>query len=291
MITTTAWKLRDWRCLHGKGASHIRSIVASWNALLNCENTTEQLCTKFLRENAGLFLAKPPDTPIVLSEVFLGSDYKIDFVRATEGFSAGTAYELIEFECPNSPMYNQNGKTSARLSNAIDQVLEWRRWITEHRSQARKIFPSKRWDCGVEPTFTYTIVIGRRTESQQVQNKIWSRMHAGNIQIVSYDRITSWMESRIFFDNFICSLAAQTQRFQDNKALLNQAACPYTRSMSQAEWKNLNPIARSQFSDHLIDAFLSTVDHLSLVNHKRLQEFDLFNEQTFSPTVDNNTSP
>lgn len=268
------WQIRDWLALRSFAKPLIDGFITEWNDLISNPQTRELECLDFVRENAGLLLFKPPETTIVLSEVALGSDHVIDFVRVTEGFSEGTKYELIEFESPNSRMYNKNGKTSARLSGAIDQVLEWRRWIREHRSQAEKIFPSARWGCGAEPMFQYSIVIGRREESVTVRNKIWSRLHDGAISIKSYDRLADWAARRFFVDSFICGLAAQDHKYVNQRKLLNLAACPFFRAMKHAEWKKLNPTRYSPFCEHLTGPFLELVPHTELINQTRLRVFD-----------------
>lgn len=268
------WDFRDWLLLNGRGRLVIEEFVAEWTSLISNPQTRELECLEFVRENAGLLLFKPPETTIVLSEVSLGSDHVIDFVRVTEGFSEGTKYELIEFESPNSRMYNKDGKTSARLNGAIDQVLEWRRWIREHRSQAEKIFPSASWGCGSEPVFSYSIVISRREESVTVRHKNRSRLHHEDISILSYDRLTDWVGRRIFTDQFMCGLAAQDHKYLGYYRLLNLAACPFTRALKHAEWKELNPTRNSHFCEHLTGPFLELVPHSKLINQARLQAFD-----------------
>jgi hypothetical protein len=260
--------------LNREGRSLIESFITEWTSLIDNAQTREIDCLGFIRENTGLLLFEPPETTIVLSEVALGSDYVIDFVRVTEGFSAGTKYELIEFESPNSRMYNKNGKTSARLNGAIDQVHEWRRWIREHRSQAEKIFPSACWGCGSEPLFSYSIVMSRREESVTVRNKNWSKLHDCGVSIMSYDRLTDWVSRRFFTDDFLCGLASQDHKYLSQRKLLNLAACPFFRAMRHAEWKELNPTRNSYFCEHLTGPYLELVPHSRLMNHARLQAFD-----------------
>lgn len=275
MVDKNTWNQRKWSLLSRdlRGIHH--GVIAAWEKLISDETTNERKCLEFVRDHAALFFQRSNIQPIVISELSLGSDYRVDFVIVTEGFSGGTTYKLIEFESPNSKLYKSNGKSSSRLSEAIDQVLEWRRWISQHRSQARKIFPSIRWGANAQPTFTYQIVIGRRNETELVQDKIWSRIHDQAIEVVSYDRLTNLLRYPFFDDRFPAEVSSEGQDYLNRPDLLNLAACPFTKAVPDAVWRKLTSEHQWRFGSHIIPPYLDLVVSEKRVNTTLLNQFDL----------------
>lgn len=268
------WHERKWSLL-SRSLKHLHDqIVHDWELLIDDPATDERSCLRFVRDHGALFFQRRTETPISISELSLGSDYKVDFVTATEGFSGGTTYKLIELESPNSKLYRSDGKTSARLSGAIDQILEWRRWISQHRTQARKLFPSTRWNSDAAPTFSYQIVIGRRSETAKVQDKIWSRIHEAGIEIVSFDRLTNFLRFPLFDDNYWAGLSTQGQEYLDDRNLLNRAACPFVKTISDSLWRKAASENHVESSSHLISPFLDYIAPNTNLNEERLNQFD-----------------
>jgi len=268
------WQQREWSLLGSRLKPLHDKIVEDWVSLIGNPKADERACLQFVRDHGALFFQRRAETPISISELSLGSDYKIDFVTATEGFSGGTTYKLIEFESPNSSLYKNDGKTSARLSGAIDQILEWRRWISKYRAQARKLFPSSRWHADAAPTFSYQIVIGRRTETAKVQDKIWSRIHEAEIEIISFDRLTDLLRFPLFHDHFWAGISAQGRDYLDDKELLNRAACPFMKTISDAVWRKAVSDNQGQFASHMISPYLDHIVPNTTLNKQRLDEFD-----------------
>lgn len=274
-------KERKWSLLTDELCTLHGDIIRDWNTLINDKSTNERSCLKFINEHAALFFNRQSQTPITISELSLGSDYRIDFTTVEEGFSSGTSYTLIEIESPNAPMFTKSGKTSARLSGAIDQVLEWRRWISQHRSQAMKIFPSSRWHLGGQPTFKNLIVIGRRSESIQVQDKIWSKIHDQNINIVSFDRLSSMLQTRYFTDYYYASLSSEGKNYatMENSKNLNLAACPYRTAIPDSIWRKTISQNPHLFDFHIIVPYLEKLVSKAPLNESRLKLFDHMVEQ------------
>lgn len=277
------WQERKWSLLTGELKSIHDQIVSAWKALLDDPSTNERDCLRFIRDHGAMFFQRDPETPISISELSLGSEHRIDFVTVTEGYSGGTSYKLIELESPNCKLFNKDGKTSARLSGAIDQVLEWRRWISQHRTQARKIFPSVRWHADAQPTFSYQIVIGRRAETIKVQDKIWSRIHDSNIEIVSYDRLTNLLQRPFYINHYWAGLSAEGREYLDKTALLNKASCPFTKTISDSVWRKTAAANQGQFSSHIIPPYLDHIVPEVEINKLLLDRFDL---EVFGHTYD-----
>ncbi len=94
------WHERNWSLL-GRSLNHLHGkIVHEWESLIDDPETDERACLQFVRDHGALFFQRRTETPISISELSLGSDYKIDFVTATEGFSRQGQSRLTSIDGP-----------------------------------------------------------------------------------------------------------------------------------------------------------------------------------------------
>src|ERR1041384_7194799 len=137
--------LLNWSLV--KTSPTFAAIRDRWIAMLGDESLREEAYQQFLTEHAGLFFSHPSagDDQLVSAKVRLGSDFTTDFVVAASVRSLGTNYTLIEIESPHTAPYTAAGTPSARLNTAVQQVLDWRRWIERNREEAKRLFPSKQF--------------------------------------------------------------------------------------------------------------------------------------------------
>ncbi len=165
-------------------------IEEAWRSLLDA-GAPETTLTEFVARHAGFFLGPQPETHFVLRELRLGADYSIDFVVPTDNASVGVSYELIECERPDTPAFNSKGDPSQRLTHAISQILDWKMWLNGNTAEMRNLFPAPaQVGPGYEIAFTYTIVIGRRSEGDRhvAKRNALAEMHG--ITIRSFDWLT-----------------------------------------------------------------------------------------------------
>ena len=153
--------------LHAEAKHIVQKIRARWIDLLEHPGETEEAYHSYLAAHAGMFLSDGCYKIPVISKLRLGADLVTDFVTTIDRASYGFTYEFIEIETPNSAPYIQSGAPSSRLTGAVQQIQNWQLWLDANRSEAKKLFPSKEFIYFDRPSFTFTIIIGRRDDSQQ----------------------------------------------------------------------------------------------------------------------------
>ena len=99
------------------------------------------------------------------AKVRLGAELVTDFVIVRDVGTYGLSYLLIEIEPSWVAPFTKDGIASRPLNRAIHQILSWQQWLDEHRSEARKLFPSGLHYAVIKPLFEYCIVIGDRENS------------------------------------------------------------------------------------------------------------------------------
>jgi hypothetical protein len=128
-----------------------------------------------------------PHCHFVAPQVKLGAHYVADFF-CLEYPSSGPEWYGIELEPPNIPIVTKKGRRSAKLEHAIQQVRDWRAWITDNLQYARA--PRDKNGLGlewIEGRFAGYIFAGRRSDYCDKANEI-------RRQIVRDERIVirSW---------------------------------------------------------------------------------------------------
>lgn len=68
----------------------------------------------------------------------LGRDYVPDFAIAAAD-SAGIHWTVVELESPRANLSTREGRPSARLRSALDQIRDWRDWLDANIDQARRL--------------------------------------------------------------------------------------------------------------------------------------------------------
>jgi hypothetical protein len=204
--------------------------------MLEDENLREEAYQRFLTEHAGLFFSHPSagDDQLISAKVRLGSDFTTDFVVAASVRSLGINYMLIEIESPHSSPYTAAGAPSARLNTAVQQILDWRRWIERNREEAKRLFPSKQFIRHDDPNFSYMIVIGRRESGDEARRNDYAKKLG--ITIRSFDYLTDALISRrfqpfVWISRDIVPVISE----QENNAYAN----PFYVAYSDPEWRRI----------------------------------------------------
>ncbi len=165
MKQQTAFKVDDWSKLNSRKNPIIASIANRWNLLLQQKNV-EEVYQKFLSEHAGLFMSRDlQHETIVISKLRLGANHVVDFVKTIDRHSAGLQYVFMEIETPWSPPYTKKGKPSSRLTEAIQQIQDWRAWIRNNKPEFQRLFPF--YNAGIvrDERIRFMIVIGTTENS------------------------------------------------------------------------------------------------------------------------------
>ena len=71
------------------------------------------------------------------AQVRLGKEYVADFIVAEE-HSMGVEWYLVELESPVMRVARKDGAFTAALNHAIDQIKDWRAWLSHNADYARR---------------------------------------------------------------------------------------------------------------------------------------------------------
>jgi len=218
--------------------SIIKSILTQWQQLLD-EDHTEKVYHDFLKRHANLFLVNTVSFPhsfFAISKLKLGSEFELDFAIPYEDYSNGLIWELIEIKRPQMSPYTENGMPSAKLTEATQQIRNWKRWIQNSRSEARKIFSLRSVRTERQPNFRYTIIIGIRQNSEKWLDERNQYAQENGIQIRSFDYLTERLNSRWF-----SSMARLSNGGWDEEhpELCKSLANPFIEALTDSQWKNL----------------------------------------------------
>jgi hypothetical protein len=225
----------SWSHLFNDGKFIVDEIISKWNYILK-HRLPEEEYHNFISEYSGFFFSPFRRIFFTISKLRLGSDFVVDFVVPKENYSLGLTYELIEFKPPYHQPFTKKGIQSARLSEAINQILSWKEWIKDNRSEATKIFPASGIRLYGKPNFSFKIVIGRRNANKEWIDRRIALGKQLNIEIRSYDYLTDLLKERMFFDEAATGSAEDSKLTDYQK---NQLANPFFKSFSDQQWRNL----------------------------------------------------
>ena len=132
----------------------------------------------------------------VIPKPKLGKDLIPDFLLA-ETHSMGIEWHGLELEPVSVRMFTAAGQASAKLTHAIQQVVDWREWLTNNIDQARRSQPESGLGLvGIDGTLSATILMGRREEYPEKFNAFRRQYQAtSNISIHSYDWLVDIIKS------------------------------------------------------------------------------------------------
>jgi hypothetical protein len=173
-------------------------ITRDWQALLSsgaCGD--ERVFQTFLERHPclvpgpfGLFgtSGHAPYPAAVISQPVLP-----DFTRKTPDFmwiaksSSAICPVLIEIEAPSKRWFTKEGRPRAELTQALDQLTEWKTWFAEPLNAAQfckyyRIFDDFR---------PYILIYGRESEPNSSRNRIQKRVHLSRPDefLMTFDRL------------------------------------------------------------------------------------------------------
>lgn len=232
-----------WGALCGKGATILKSIEKQWESLINDPSVKESKLHEFLSDHSSLFFGEAAFT---ISRAELGSDFQVDFVIATDEASYGINYTFVEIETPQSLVYTRSGDPSARLTHALQQVLNWKAWLARHRGHVRRFFPSEYFGWEEFANLSFCIVVGRRSLPTSMTAKRNVLARETGIKIHSFDYLTDMLRLKF---SFLWNL------FPTDRAGLaarNQLANPFARAYSWRAWRKVVEQRHFEYS-HFVD--------------------------------------
>ncbi len=198
----------------------------------------EEQLQLFLEKNVGFLtslLGTPDNSDLaVLFKPSVGTQYRADFcvLQASQG---GALAHLFEIETSHERLFNRKGTSARRLSQAENQIENWRIWINRNAvhyakeliresqhvpmlgqhvegSRGVRLADPERieriWTTfgGFdEPFFSYTIIIGRWSDlSSDDKRRLISRNRHGNshLRIFTYEQVARLANFRLERDEW-----------------------------------------------------------------------------------------
>src|ERR1051325_2030567 len=113
----------------------------------------------------------------------LGAEFIPDFMLCFFD-SSGFHWHLVELENPRFSAITQEGAQNAKLTHAIQQVLDWRIWLRRNVQYAQSQLGYRGLDAGFEAS----IVMGRRNEMSQSVKDRYRELSRDGVTVMTYDR-------------------------------------------------------------------------------------------------------
>ena len=226
-------EILPWSLLNAEARPIVREFMASWEMLLQDRDSTEHDYHKLIAEHPAFFFLQEYQ---LVSKPELGSEHRADFVLAADQMSAGIHYRFIEIESPHAVAYTASGNPSARLTHAIQQVMDWKRWIKSNRGQYKKLFPSNYLGVQEFDNLSYCIYIGRRDQSSRLTALRNEFSKGVGIEIRSFDSLMDRLRDLGFWD--LVSPPGSDSGDLDI-VMQNRLGNPFLKAYSWQAWKDM----------------------------------------------------
>lgn len=133
----------------------------------------------------------------VIPKVALGVQYETDFM-CLDIPSSGREWRAVELESPLKNVITRQGRKTADLEHAIQQIRDWRAWVTENLSYARQSRESNGLGLTeITPRFYGHVIIGRRKNFNNKFNELRRQLVRDElIEVHSWDGVVEWARKR-----------------------------------------------------------------------------------------------
>jgi hypothetical protein len=229
----TAAGILPWSLLNAEARPIVREFVASWEKLLQDRNSTEHDYHKFIAGQPAFFFQQEYQ---VVSKPELGSEHQADFVLAADQMSKGIHYRFVEIESPHAVAYKASGNPSARLTHAVQQVMDWKRWIKSNRARYKKLFPSSYVRVQEFDNLSYCIYIGRRDQSSRLTALRNEYAKEFGIEIRSFDSFMDRLRD-MGFQDLVSPLGSEGEHL--DIVTRNRLANPFLKAYAWGAWKDM----------------------------------------------------
>jgi hypothetical protein len=158
-----------------EGSSPWDIAKAEKEVLASFANDSETDLLKVLKDNSFLFYDlydRKYGIQPVFRELNFGAVFRCDFAWLNDK-SSGPEWVLVELEKPKMPLFNADGKPTAKLQGALEQVKTWDQYFEENKGEAKRIF-------GAVAEFRFILVAG--------SGEHWGTEHAQKWRIYNHKR-------------------------------------------------------------------------------------------------------
>lgn len=149
---------------------NIQKVEADLQSAFDDDSETKLL--RVLKDNSFLFFhlySRKGGIQPIFREISFGGKYRCDYAWLNDN-SDGPEWVLMELEKPKMRIFNANGKPSAELNGAIEQVKTWQRYFHENPTEKKRIF-------GAVAKFRFILVAGDKNEWDKEEAMKWRTYH------------------------------------------------------------------------------------------------------------------
>ncbi len=167
----------------------IPNVEADLKAAFDSNSETSLL--KILKNNSFLFFhlyTRKGGIQPVFREISFGGKFRCDYAWLNDN-SDGPEWVLMELEKPKMRIFNENGKPTAELNGAIEQVKTWQRYFHENPLEKKRIF-------GAVAKFRFILVAGEKNDWTTEEAMKWRTYHnsTSDIEIRTTDVFSRALE-------------------------------------------------------------------------------------------------
>ncbi len=179
------------------------AAVSELQSLVN-KGVSESKLQRHIEEHPYILSQQFAHCHFVIPKVALGNQYETDFM-CLEIPSSGKEWIGVELEIPCKKVITKAGRKTAELEHAIQQIRDWRSWVTDNLSYARQKKEKNGLGLSdIAPRFFGYVVIGRRKEFNEKFNELRRQILRDElITIRSWDGIIEWAYKRAKFYSYI----------------------------------------------------------------------------------------
>jgi hypothetical protein len=159
-------------------------------AYLIDKDATELELQKFLERHPYVLSQQFTHCHHVFPNVRLGERYTADFF-CLDIPSSGKEWIGVEIEEPGKKVITKAGRRTAKLEHALQQVRDWRKWITDNIDYARRSRDKNGLGLDdIQPRSFACVIIGRRKDYSDEFNRLRQQIFRDElIDIRSWDGI------------------------------------------------------------------------------------------------------
>ena len=160
-------------------------------------NASENELQKHLKAHPYILSQQFSHCYHVFPKVALGVQYGTDFM-CLDIPSSGREWIGIELESPAKKVITKQGRKTADLEHAIQQIRDWRAWITDNLSYARQGREQNGLGLiDISPRFFGYVIIGRRKHHNSKFDELRRQLMRDElITVRSWDGIAEWARKR-----------------------------------------------------------------------------------------------
>jgi hypothetical protein len=173
------------------------ALLYAYEKVLNKAKNEKPLQAFFSKHPFLLVLAVPLHCCWLFPKPRLGGGKWIPDFLVCDYNSLGFKWTVIGLESPSMRATNRNGSVSAGCHHAVQQILDYRRWVRDNA-----LFEEKQGYRGLNADCDGIVVIGRQDKNRsERERQRLADFRKQYIEIMSYDRFLIRIKEHLYYVN------------------------------------------------------------------------------------------